>query len=71
MANAVVGIFKEEAASCSFETRALLTEEGELIKEDDDGCTEEAVGASEMEELAIETVLALGNDPSAYGTHRG
>jgi hypothetical protein len=62
-------MFKEEAASCSFATSAWPIEEGELVKDDEDGCIEEAVGASDMELLATETVLALGSEPSACGVH--
>lgn len=65
VANAVVGILKDEAASCSLETIALLVDGDTLVKEDDEGCIEEAVPASDIDELAMEVVLMLGNDPSA------
>lgn len=58
-------MLSEEAASCSFDTRALLDDEGELITDAEEGCIEEAVGASDIAELAIETELALGSEPSA------
>lgn len=70
VANAVVGMLSEDAASCSFDTMALLDEEGLLVNDADEGCIEEAVGASDIAELAIETELALGSDPNPCGLHK-